>query len=91
VPKEGRIFGAWTQAVAGGYSVILLGGGTIWQVPLEGGKAGRARELLRISRAAAIRSEVYVGLLIVASVLLVALGSAWLYVRVRRLRAGREE
>ncbi|MHC4713632.1 MAG: hypothetical protein ACYTAN_10250 [Planctomycetota bacterium] len=86
-PDDGQVLEAWLVELAGQHRLILCAAGKVWEITLDDGKPGAVRTLMEISRAARIRSHVYVAVLIIASLALVSLGVTWLVLRLAALRA----
>lgn len=82
-PDEGRIVSAWLVELDGEYGAILSGGRSVWEVPMTDGIGfGRPRLIMQISAASVRRNFVYIGILLMAAVLLVSAGVTWFVIRV---------
>jgi len=86
--EKGQVLHAWLVALAGEYRVVLVGAGSIWMVPIQDFKAGEPVRLLQTSRWARLRSNIYVGVLVLCAILLVALGLTWLVMRLASIGKG---
>lgn len=82
-PDEGRIVSAWLVELDGEYRAILVGGRSVWEVPMTGGSSfGRPRRIMQISAASVRRGYVYIGILLLAAVFLVSAGITWFAIRI---------
>lgn len=88
-PKQ-RVTRASLADLGGQHHVFLAGPGHLWDVPLVNGVPGSARELLSIEEGSRVRSNLYVALWLLCSVLMVALGITWLVMRLKNFGRGRK-
>ncbi len=85
-PEKGRIIDAWLLTLKENSFVLLVCGGRILRVDLDGSTVSPPSLLMESGAFALMRTNIYVALLAVGALLLVSLGLAWFVMRLKAIR-----